>query len=42
MDAKVKKSGKIDANIFEEQVKKAYPNKIKEREIIGSFNEIDL
>ena len=32
----------VDANIFEYQIKKLYRDKIKEREIIGAFNEIDL
>ena len=32
----------VDANIFENQIKKLYGKKVNEREIIGAFNEIDL
>lgn len=32
----------IDLNIFEDQVKKYFAGKLQEREIVGSFNSIDL
>ncbi len=32
----------IDLTVFEEQVKKSYGGKLLEREIVGSFNAIDL
>lgn len=32
----------IDLGVFEEQIKKTYGNKMSEKEIVASFNAIDL
>ena len=42
---KGQKQGKyqyIDMAIFQEQIKKYYPGKITEREVVGAFNAMDL